>query len=65
MNKKIIYDYVICGSGAAGLSLINELINDNFFLNHRILLLDKKKKITANSFNCKNFKGKRCKIYGK
>ena len=46
MNKKIIYDYVICGSGAAGLSLINELINDNFFLNHRILLLDKKKKIT-------------------
>ena len=46
MNKKIIYDYVICGSGAAGLSPINELINDNFFLNHRILLLDKKKKIT-------------------
>ena len=46
MNKKIIYDYVICGSGAAGLSLINELINDKFFLNHRILLLDKKKKIT-------------------
>ena len=45
MNKKIIYDYVICGSGAAGLSLINELINDNFFLNHRILLLDKKKNI--------------------
>ena len=44
MNKKIIYDYVICGSGAAGLSLINELINDNFFLNHRILLLDKKKR---------------------
>ena len=45
MNKKIIYDYVICGSGAAGLSLINELINDNFFLNHRILLLDKKKRL--------------------
>ena len=46
MNKKIIYDYVICGSGAAGLSLINELISDKYFLNHKILLLDKKKKIT-------------------
>ena len=44
MNKKKIYDYVICGSGAAGLSLINELISDKYFLNHKILLLDKKKK---------------------
>ena len=45
MNKKIIYDYVICGSGAAGLSLINELISDKYFLNHKILLLDKKKRL--------------------
>ena len=44
MNKKTIYDFVICGSGAAGLSLINELINDKYFFNHKILLLDKKKK---------------------
>lgn len=42
------YDYIIVGAGAAGLSLVYHLLNDSFFENASILLLDKEKKTNLN-----------------
>jgi lycopene beta-cyclase len=43
-NKKHRYDYAIVGAGAAGLMLANAMINDPFFLNTSIILLDRDEK---------------------
>ena len=43
-NKKNQYDYAIVGAGAAGLMLANAMINDPFFLNTSIILLDRDEK---------------------
>lgn len=40
----IDYDYIILGCGASGLSLINKMINDSYFSNKSILIIDKEKK---------------------
>ncbi len=38
------YDYIICGSGAAGLSLLMNLMHNKAFDNKSILMVDKEKK---------------------
>jgi len=43
MNEKI-YDYIICGAGASGLILISSMINDKYFSNKKILLIEKENK---------------------
>lgn len=39
-----MYDYIITGTGASGLILAYRMINDSFFDDKRILLIDKEKK---------------------
>ena len=43
MNQKI-YDYIICGTGASGLILVSSMINDKYFSNKKILLIEKENK---------------------
>ena len=43
MNEKI-YDYIICGAGASGLILVSSMINDKYFSNKKILLIEKENK---------------------
>ena len=43
MNQKI-YDYIICGAGASGLILVSSMINDKYFSNKKILLIEKENK---------------------
>lgn len=38
------YDYVIAGGGVSGLLLANALVEDGYFSNHRILIIDKQLK---------------------
>ena len=40
----MIYDYIFCGAGCAGLSLISHLAQDEFFCSKRILVLDQSDK---------------------
>lgn len=44
MKKNQHYDIIICGGGAAGLLLAHGLLQDNYFDNFRILILEKKAK---------------------
>ncbi|MBT7653681.1 MAG: lycopene cyclase [Flavobacteriaceae bacterium] len=44
--EKPIFDYIICGGGAAGLLLLNALSKDPFFLKKDILLIEKESKNT-------------------
>ena len=39
------YDYIIIGAGASGLMLASGLVNDPYFRNKRILLLDRDNKL--------------------
>ena len=41
---KNIYDYIICGAGASGLILANSMLNDKYFSNKKILLIEKENK---------------------
>ena len=41
---KNIYDYIICGAGASGLILANSMLNDKYFSNKKILLIEKEYK---------------------
>ena len=38
------FDYIICGAGASGLLLANSMIEDNFFRDKKILLIEKDNK---------------------
>ena len=38
------FDYIICGAGASGLLLANSMIEDNFFRDKKILLIEKNNK---------------------
>ena len=38
------FDYIICGAGASGLLLANAMIEDKFFTDKKILLIEKDKK---------------------
>ena len=38
------FDYIICGAGASGLLLANAMIEDKFFRDKKILLIEKDKK---------------------
>ena len=40
----MVYDYIFCGAGCAGLSLISHLAQDEFFDSKRILVLDQSDK---------------------
>ena len=44
MISKEKYDYIICGAGASGLLLSNSMINDDFFNDKKILIIEKDKK---------------------
>ena len=44
--EKPVFDYIICGGGAAGLLLLNALSKDPFFLKKDILLIEKESKNT-------------------
>ncbi len=41
---KNIYDYIICGGGASGLILASSMLNDKYFSNKKILLIEKENK---------------------
>ena len=43
MNEKI-YDYIICGAGASGLILASSMLDDKYFSNKNILLIEKENK---------------------
>ena len=43
MNIKI-YDYIICGAGASGLILASSMLDDKYFSNKKILLIEKENK---------------------
>mgnify|MGYP003682179653 CR=1 FL=1 len=45
MISKNKYDYIICGAGASGLLLSYSIINDDFFNDKKILIIEKDKKI--------------------
>ena len=45
MISKEKYDYIICGAGASGLLLSNSMINDDFFNDKKILIIEKDKKM--------------------
>ena len=45
MNTNTSYDYIICGAGCAGLSLLIRMIESQRVTDKRILLVDKKEKI--------------------
>src|SRR5687767_10156799 len=38
------YDYIITGAGCAGLSLLRRMMQHSFFINKKILLIDKEQK---------------------
>ena len=42
--KKQVFDYIICGGGASGLLLVNALLEDRYFDNKRILLIERETK---------------------
>ena len=65
--KKNKFDYIICGGGASGLLLANELISDPFFINKRILLIEMDKKNINDRTWCfwEKGKGKLDKIVSK
>lgn len=44
MNQELHYDYIVLGTGAAGLSLVMRMIDSPFFSNKKILLVDKEQK---------------------
>ncbi|MDG2397001.1 MAG: lycopene cyclase family protein [Flavobacteriaceae bacterium] len=44
MKKNKIYDYIICGGGQSGLYLAHEMINDSYFNNNKILVIEKSQK---------------------
>ena len=46
------YDYIIIGAGASGLLLADAMLNDSFFDNKKILLLDKDAKNTNDRTWC-------------
>lgn len=46
------YDYIIVGAGAAGLMLVNSMINDDYFSEKSILILDKDVKQTNDRTWC-------------
>ena len=48
----MIYDYIIAGSGCAGLSLLHYLINEETQRNKKILVLDKSPKIANDRTWC-------------
>lgn len=39
-----IYDYIICGAGASGLILASSMLDDKYFSNKKILLIEKENK---------------------
>ena len=43
MNEKI-YDYIICGAGASGLILASSILDDKYFSNKKVLLIEKETK---------------------
>lgn len=47
-----MYDYIITGTGASGLILVHRMMNDSFFDDKRILLIDKEKKNTNDRTWC-------------
>lgn len=51
-NINKTYDYAIVGAGAAGLMLADAMINDPFFKNASILLLDRDEKMTNDRTWC-------------
>lgn len=42
--QKPDYDFIVAGGGAAGLSLLVRMLDNSFFNNHRILLIDRETK---------------------
>lgn len=48
----LYYDYIIVGAGAAGLMLLNNMIDDDFFADKSILVLDKDLKQTNDRTWC-------------
>lgn len=46
------YDYIITGTGCAGLSLLRSMMQHSFFINKKILLIDKKAKATNDRTWC-------------
>ena len=43
MDKKN-YDYIICGAGASGLMLASSIVDDKYFSDKKILLIEKENK---------------------
>ena len=43
MSQKV-YDYIICGAGASGLILASSMLDDKYFFNKKILLIEKENK---------------------
>ena len=41
---KEYFDYIICGAGASGLLLANSMIEDDFFKDKKVLLIEKDNK---------------------
>lgn len=52
------YDYIITGTGASGLILIHRMMNDSFYKDKSILLIDKEKKTSNDRTWCFWEKGK-------
>jgi lycopene beta-cyclase len=46
------YDYIIAGAGCAGLSLLKRMMEDPFFIRKKILIVDRKRKITNDRTWC-------------
>lgn len=57
-HEEIVYDYIIAGSGCAGLSLLYRLINNPVLKNKKILVIDKSEKIANDRTWCFWEKGK-------
>ena len=52
MKANFQYDYIIIGAGLSGLHLTHKFLNDKYFKNHKILIIDKpKSKIENKSFS--------------
>ncbi len=52
MKKEPSFDYIICGGGASGLLLTQALVNDSFFIDKKILLIEKEHKTTNDRTWC-------------